>query len=316
MKKITKMLCIMLAAVMFVSILPQANVKAAVNEVCLNKSIANITVNQTIKLQVQYAKTNAKKTKVTWKSSNSKVAKVNTKGEVTGLKEGSAEITAKVGKKKLVCYVEVSKSSWIVKTASPASKVQMPKAAKNALEKFVSQQKEYVRLDGVSNTMVAYLGKEEKKGTNYLFLFERHPVIADPTTHCSLYISGVHVAKDGKVTAIKQRNFNLAKYTSSDNYIDHIMAPGTVSKKEFRAKRVKLSKNIEKYYKAATKNLVGVDYRPLAHLGTRYYKNGIVKYAILCNGQTPGSTFVDYYVLTIKVNSKGKATLDHCYAIK
>lgn len=46
--------------------------------------------------------------KVSWKTSNKKIAKVS-KGKVTAVKAGKAKITAKVGKKSLVCTVTVKK---------------------------------------------------------------------------------------------------------------------------------------------------------------------------------------------------------------
>lgn len=45
--------------------------------------------------------------KVTWKSSNTAVAKVNSKGEVTALKSGTAVITASVNDKSYTCKVKV-----------------------------------------------------------------------------------------------------------------------------------------------------------------------------------------------------------------
>jgi len=46
--------------------------------------------------------------KVTWKSSKTKVAKVNKNGVVTGVSEGKVNIIAKVGKKRLKCKVYVN----------------------------------------------------------------------------------------------------------------------------------------------------------------------------------------------------------------
>lgn len=49
--------------------------------------------------------------KITWSSSKPKIAKVNKKGKVTGLKAGKAVIKAKVkGGKTLKCRITVKKS--------------------------------------------------------------------------------------------------------------------------------------------------------------------------------------------------------------
>ena len=53
--------------------------------------------------------------KITWKSSNTKVASVNSKGVVTAKAKGTAVITAKIGKKKYKCKVKV----WQKTTKKP-----------------------------------------------------------------------------------------------------------------------------------------------------------------------------------------------------
>lgn len=45
--------------------------------------------------------------KVKYKTSNKKIAKVNSKGKITAVKKGTAKITISVGKKKMVCKVVV-----------------------------------------------------------------------------------------------------------------------------------------------------------------------------------------------------------------
>lgn len=53
--------------------------------------------------------------KVTWSSSNKKIAKVNSKGVVKAVNEGTATITAKVGKTKYTCRVHVIKANYAEK---------------------------------------------------------------------------------------------------------------------------------------------------------------------------------------------------------
>ena len=69
----------------------------------LNYSKKDLQVKKSFTLKVK----NAKKKKIKWSSSKKKIAKVSKKGKVTGLKEGKAIITAKIGKKKLKCTVTV-----------------------------------------------------------------------------------------------------------------------------------------------------------------------------------------------------------------
>lgn len=68
----------------------------------LNKTSVTLTIGSTTTLKVK----NTTK-KVKWSSSNKSVAEVDSDGEVFANKSGKAKITAKVGKKKYVCKVEV-----------------------------------------------------------------------------------------------------------------------------------------------------------------------------------------------------------------
>lgn len=72
----------------------------------LNKKTVYLAPKMTVKLKV----TGTKK-KVTWKSSNKKVATVSKKGKVTAKKKGKVTITAKVGGKRLKCKVIVEKKA-------------------------------------------------------------------------------------------------------------------------------------------------------------------------------------------------------------
>ncbi|CAH0284049.1 Kappa-carrageenase [Peribacillus sp. Bi96] len=60
----------------------------------LSKSTLNITNNQTIKVTATVAPSDASNKTILWKSSNEKVAKVDSKGNIKGIANGSATITA------------------------------------------------------------------------------------------------------------------------------------------------------------------------------------------------------------------------------
>lgn len=70
----------------------------------LNETKKDLNVGSTTTLKLLGATK-----KVRWSSSNKSVATVSTKGKVTGVKEGTATITAKYGKKKFKCKVRVTK---------------------------------------------------------------------------------------------------------------------------------------------------------------------------------------------------------------
>ena len=61
-----------------------------------------LTVGKTYQLKV----TGTKK-KIKWNTSNKKVATVSSKGKIKAKKAGKAKIYAKIGKKKLICYLTV-----------------------------------------------------------------------------------------------------------------------------------------------------------------------------------------------------------------
>ena len=91
----------LLAAAMCILLKTSGNVYAA-SSVKLSRSRLTVFVSDKQTLKVK-----GTSKKVTWSSSNEKVAKVSAKGKVRALKPGKATITAKVGKKRLKCKVTV-----------------------------------------------------------------------------------------------------------------------------------------------------------------------------------------------------------------
>lgn len=98
-RSIALILCFALTLSMLVSPEQSAAKKAKLK---LNKKKATLYVGKSVQLKVKGTKKKAK-----WKSSNKKVAAVSSKGKVSAKKKGTARITAKIGKKKLVCRVTV-----------------------------------------------------------------------------------------------------------------------------------------------------------------------------------------------------------------
>lgn len=92
-------LCLALFITMFSSPSQSMAKKAKIK---LNKKKVTLYVGKSVRLKVKGTKKKAK-----WKSSSKKVATVSSKGTVKAKKKGTAKITAKVGKKKLVCRVTV-----------------------------------------------------------------------------------------------------------------------------------------------------------------------------------------------------------------
>ena len=113
MKETKKLLALIVAIALSISMLPTTNVSAA-KKVKLNKATATIYVGKTVTLKLK----NSKK-KVKWTTSNKKIATVSKKGKVKGKKTGRVTITAKVGKKKYKCKVTVKKKQTIKPTEKP-----------------------------------------------------------------------------------------------------------------------------------------------------------------------------------------------------
>ena len=110
----------MLILLLFVTAMPQ-QAEAAVK---ISKKSTSVYVGQTVTLKVT-----GTSAKVTWKSSNKKVATVNANGVVTGRKKGTATIRAKVSNKTLKCKVTVKKPPAAKKEKTAGSKAQQAKVA-------------------------------------------------------------------------------------------------------------------------------------------------------------------------------------------
>lgn len=109
------------------------NKKAVKKTVKKKKTIKTVTVTagKTIKLNLKKGKGKTK-----WTTSNKKIATVNKKGVVKGIKAGTAKITAKVGKKKYTCKIVVKKAvtnvpSTKTSSASNDSKKETNKTTEN-----------------------------------------------------------------------------------------------------------------------------------------------------------------------------------------
>lgn len=112
------LLSILLCLVLIAQGVSGENINAA-TKVKINKTKASIYVGKTLQLKIS-----GTKKKVTWKSSNKKIATVTSKGKVKGVKKGTAKITATVSKKKYTCKVTVkNKAVKVTPTPKPTMTV-------------------------------------------------------------------------------------------------------------------------------------------------------------------------------------------------
>lgn len=99
--------CVITASAGGVTASCKVTVKAPAEKISLNKTSATIYTGKTYTLTPELTPSNSTDT-VTWSSSNTKVAKVSSKGVVTGVAKGTATITAKTTSgKTAVCKVTV-----------------------------------------------------------------------------------------------------------------------------------------------------------------------------------------------------------------
>ena len=95
----------------------------------LSKSKMTLSVGQSATLKVK-----GTTKKVTWSTSNKKVAKVTKKGKVTALKKGTANITAKVAGKKLICKLTVTKRQKPVTTPANPVETTVPDGTETSVQ--------------------------------------------------------------------------------------------------------------------------------------------------------------------------------------
>ena len=134
MKKITRrMLALFLTLVLVMTTLTSLPAYAKGSSPSLNKKSVKLTAGKSTTLKVK--KAGGKK--IVWSSSNPSVATVSGSGKVTGVKKGSAKITANVGGKKLTCKVKVN-GAKIKKTLLNATTVTLVKGSSFTLKAVAS----------------------------------------------------------------------------------------------------------------------------------------------------------------------------------
>lgn len=144
MKRIFK---IFIVALIFVALLP-IRVDAAKTKYIIKADVVyEIYPKEKITLYVDTTK------KITWSTSNKKIATVSSKGVVTGKKPGNTTITATVGKKKYKCKVQVwSRESEIVYENDIAPADPVDRYASTSIDP-TEKTKSTKDLDGIENTI-------------------------------------------------------------------------------------------------------------------------------------------------------------------
>ena len=118
------------------------------DKVSLSKTKKTIYVGEKYTLKIKGTSKKAK----WWKSSNTKVATVNSKGKVTAKKKGTAEITAKIAGKKYKCTIKVKNL--------PTDNKSTVKVGNSQIKKVTRQKKalklNLKKVNGVSGYQIRY----------------------------------------------------------------------------------------------------------------------------------------------------------------
>ncbi|MDD5948638.1 MAG: Ig-like domain-containing protein, partial [Lachnospiraceae bacterium] len=161
------------------------------------------------------------KKKVTWKSSNKKVAKVSKKGKVTALKKGTAKITAKVSGKKFTCNVNVVKKK--------KSTTQAAKTDNNATDTSVSTTQsnnaqtttEQAQVATTTESSNAQTTTEQTQATTTTQAQESTTTQEDSLDVKELNLSDIHFDSDGYSTENFFIDFSMMVTASGMNYKEY-----------------------------------------------------------------------------------------------
>lgn len=171
MKTLKKVVAVMMSVMMLFGTFSIAFTSSAaskkVKKIKLNKTSVTMYTTQTYKLKATVSPSNASNKKVTWKSSDSKIAKVDSKGNVTALKKGKVTITctAKDGsKKKATCKITVNKKVDVKSVKLNASAVKLVNGNSTTLKATVSPSNASIKAVSwsSSNTKVATVDSKGK----------------------------------------------------------------------------------------------------------------------------------------------------------
>lgn len=144
MKHLKKFLALALVLLMAVSVLPSGYMQAdaakkktvAVKKVTLNKKSATLLEGKRLVLKASLSPKNTTQKKLTWSSSDKKIATVSTSGVVKAVKEGKATITVKVKgtNKKATCRITVIKPVKVKKITLNAKSASLYEGSKKTLK--------------------------------------------------------------------------------------------------------------------------------------------------------------------------------------
>ena len=198
--------------------------KVTVETPSLNMKSAKITVGKTVSLKLKDTKQ-----KITWKSSDKKVAVVSSKGVVKGVKNGKATITAMLGGKKFAtCQVVVNKP---VPVSENIKKLQAYIDKNGTLEEDGNKYITLTQKDGTTEYTYAIGYVNGKLVLAYASIGAENSVIigvdANLLNNSIISPSFILSSTEGDSYAIAQSLFDSAKYKADSTvYFSLLSAEG------------------------------------------------------------------------------------------
>ena len=134
-------------------------------------------------------------------------------------------------------------------------------------------------LVGASYVPVAVLAKQLVSGTNYLFLAAETLVTADPVDKTACVT--VYQDLEGNITLLGIENVDITDFTDEEDEDDDLLGAWSINEALTAAE---LPAEVQEAFDAAMETLLGVDYTPVAYLGSQVVAGK--NYAILCKAVT------------------------------
>lgn len=196
---------------------------------------------------------------VTWKSSNTKVAVVDSKGVVTAKAAGTANITATLNGKTATYKVTVKNAMSINKTAvtvyvggTPASYTLKATSAIGGTVKYATSNKSVATVSSkgvvtAKKAGIAVITATAGKAKITCKVTVKNPGIAAKAAKTTIYTKG---QTSTKITVTKTGVSGTAKFTSSNKKVATVNSKGVVTAK--KAGTVKITVQVGKYKKAVT----------------------------------------------------------------
>jgi hypothetical protein len=149
------------------------------------------------------------------------------------------------------------------------------------------------KLEGASYKAIAVLASQVVAGMNYAVLCRETP--ADGS-EAHIKIAYIYADLQGDAEVIGFQTL----------IGDQLMGGYTANTGKYG---ISQNKDLYKAYKAATKELVGVSYEPVAYLGSAVVAG--TRYLVLCRGKVAAPNAKNnYYLVSVCVDLEGKASLD------